>query len=165
MAKYQPSDHFSKRACRETGDLPASWDKLALPNSSAGTSTREERSATVGQLSEWHFQSTAIYSHNRKLFNKGWSDELSGFLPGMEFFKCGEHRGNSRHKVRIGFIMRSTSNGRTWSTCSNCNAICAFYWFPCKTVWSPGPTIQCSAVSPWPQRWAFLLGLGNWHFS
>jgi len=70
VADSQSSDHFSKWACKETGDLPATWDKLALLNSSAGTSAWEERSAPVGQLSGWHFQSMAIYSLNRKLFNK-----------------------------------------------------------------------------------------------
>lgn len=66
-------NHFSRWAWRKTGDLPTTWDKRALPNSSTGTSVWEERSAPVGQLSEWHFHSRAIYSHSRKLLIKCWS--------------------------------------------------------------------------------------------
>lgn len=41
-SKYQFSSHVSRLACRETGDLPATWEKLASLNSSAGTSASEE---------------------------------------------------------------------------------------------------------------------------
>ena len=78
VAEYQFRGHFCRWACRETADLPTTWDKLALPNSSARTSAWEQRSAPVGQLSQWHSHSTAIYSRNRKLLNKCWSDRLSG---------------------------------------------------------------------------------------
>lgn len=78
VAEYQFWDHFSRWACRETGGLPTTWDKPALPNRAARTSAWEQRSAPVGQLWERHSHGTAIYSHDRKLLSACWSDRLSG---------------------------------------------------------------------------------------
>lgn len=85
VAEYQFSDHFSRWAGRETGDLSTTRDKLAVLNSSAGTLAWVERSVPVGQLAERHFQSTAIYSSNGKLLNKCWSDALSFLFQAWNF--------------------------------------------------------------------------------
>lgn len=43
--------------------------------------------------------------------------------------------------------MRSTSDVRTWNTCSNPNAVCAFYWFSYKSDWYLAPSFS---TVQWP---------------